>query len=370
MRINRRQSAFGSDLLINGTPIWNSEFRFMDSKLPTADNRPSAESGVILIALLWILTALSAIALSFSRESFVEVAAARNAQSLEASYFVARAGIEETIYRLMQKRLIPTVKRAELEETPDPLDLGIATGNIEGGVYQVDIQDESGKINLNIVSDEQLRALAIASGISQEDAAIITDSILDWRDSDNLHRLNGAEDDYYGTLNPPYKAKNARFDTIEELLLVRGVTPACFYGYPERTSNGSLVYKYGLSRFFTVYSNRNQVNVNFAPLPVLLSIPGMTPQAAQAIYDRRHVKPFKSTSEINHDLALNLGPTTLPFLSTEQTSIYTLTASAHAENSKARRVIRTVISLQQSEKSPYQTLYWNENIPDYEGIKP
>ena len=107
--------------------------------------------------------------------------------------------------------------------------------------------------------------------------------------------MNGAEDDYYQTLNPPYKSKNGRFDTVEELLLVKGITPTYFYGYPERTVDGSVIYRYGLSRYFTVYSNRNQINVNYAPLPVLLSVPGMPAEAATLIYERRLVKPFKNT---------------------------------------------------------------------------
>ena len=342
-----------------------------DCRLTTADCRLTTTSGVILIALLWILIALSGIALSFSRESYVEVAAARNAQSLEDSYFVARAGIATTVYQLMEKQITPSVTRAQLQETPDPVDLGIVTGNFGGGAYRVDIQDESGKINLNTVSAEQLHALAEAAGIPKEDADIIADSILDWRDADKLSRLNGAEDDYYQTLNPPYKAKNGRFDTVEELLLVRGITPAYFYGYPERTVDGSVVYKYGLSRYFTVYSNRNQINVNFAPLPVLLSVPGMPAQAAQMIYERRLAKPFKNTLEITREIPINLGTQTMPLLTTEPTNIFTLTASAHAERSKAKRVIRTVISLQRgSDNAPYQTLYWNENVPDYEGVTP
>ena len=281
--------------------------------LPTADCRLPTESGIILIALLWILIALSGIALSFSRESYVEVAAARNAQSLEDSYFVARAGIATTVYQLMAKQIMPSVTRAQLKETPDPIDLGIVTGNFGGGAYRVDIQDESGKINLNTVSAEQLLALAEAAGIPKEDADIIADSILDWRDSDKLFRLNGAENDYYQALNPPYKAKNGRFDTVEELLLVKGVTPTYFYGYPERTVGGSVVYKYGLSRYFTVYSNRNQINVNFAPLPVLMSVPGMPAQAAQMIYERRLAKPFKNTSEITREIPMNLGTQTMPY---------------------------------------------------------
>ncbi len=342
-----------------------------DYSMPTADCRLPTDRGVILIALLWIMVALSGIALSFSREGYVEVAAARNSQSLEDSYFVARAGIATTVYRLMEKRLLQTVTRAQLQETADPLDLGTVNGNFAGGVYRVDIQDESGKINLNMASMEQLRALAEAAGISKEDADIIVDSIMDWRDADKLFRINGAEDEYYQALDPPYKAKNGRFDTVEELMMVKGVTPEYFYGYPERAVDGSVIYRFGLSRYFTVYSNRNQINVNYAPLPVLLSVPGMPAEAAKLIYERRLAKPFKNTSEITRDIPINLGTQTMPLLTTDQTNIFMLTASAHAERSKAKRVIRTIISLQRGgDNAPYQTLYWNENVPDYEGVKP
>jgi len=339
-------------------------------QLTTNHCQLTTEKGVILIALLWILTALSVIALSFSREGYVEVAAARNAQSLELSYFAARAGIAETIYQLAQKRFSPPVQRLEFQDSTDPLDLGIVTGQIGDGIYRVDIQDESGKIDVNTVSEEQIRALAAVVGIEQNDAGIITDSIIDWRDPDQAHKMNGAEDDYYETLDPPYKAKNGRFETVEELLLVRGIRPEYFYGYSERDPNGSVVNRYGLSRYLTVYSARPQINVNYAPLPVLLSIPGMPPQAAERIYERRLAKPFKTIEEITREIPVDVGTATRRFLTTEQTLTYTLTASAHSARSKARRVIRTVITLDRGEKLLHRTLYWNENVPDYEGIKP
>jgi general secretion pathway protein K len=336
----------------------------------TSNNRWTACDGVILIALLWILTALSVIALSFSKECFVEVAAARNAQSLETAYFAARAGIAAAIYRLMQKPLIAAVQPAGSQETLDPLDLGIVTGNLGGAEYRVDIQDESGKVNLNGIREQQLRLLVEACGIPKPDADIITDSILDWQSPPSAQpHPNGAKDDYYQTLIPSYKAKNGYFDTIEELLLVRGVTTDYFYGHPERAQDGSVVYRYGLSRCLTVYSAgrfQSQVNVNYAPLPVLLST-GMSSSAAQAIFDRRHVKPFKDIMELQREIP-SLG--TVPNLSTAATGIFTLTASARAGNSKARRVIRTVINLAQGQRTLYQPLYWNENIPDYEGNTP
>ena len=366
--VGSRQQAVDSGASIGpGSPV-SRDPASIGFSLPTADCRlPTDQDGTILIALLWILVALAVIALSFSRETFVEVAAARNSQSLESAYFIARAGIESTIYQLLLKRSTPVINQPELQEAPGPLDFGLVTGNLGGGEYRVDIQDESGKLNLNTVQEEQLRKLIEAAGINRPDSDIITDSILDWRDMDNDPRLNGAENDYYQALNPPYKAKNGLFDTVEELLLVRGVTPEYFYGHPERDANGAVMYKYGLSRYLTVYSNRSMgsmVNINFAPLPVLLSIPGMTPEAARLIYDRRHVKPFKSSTDIAQTLGVAVDPKTINSLSFSQTGIYTLTASAHAMNSKAVRIIRTVINLLPSFNKQYRTLYWNENVPD------
>jgi general secretion pathway protein K len=338
------------------------------SGLPAVDCRLHSQSGVVLIAVLWIFVALAVIALSFSKESFVEVAAARNAQSLENSYFAARAGLMTTIYQLIQKRQ-PQNQQLALQETPDAIDLGSVTGNFGGYAYRVDLQDESGKINVNnpVLEEQlqkQLQKLCEVIGIKKEDADIITDSILDWRDGDSLHRMNGAEDDYYQALNPPYKAKNSRLDTIEEMLLIRGVTPEYFYGRPERSPDGSIIYKYGLSRYLTVYANTNTINVNYAPLPVLVAI-GLAPEAAEQIYNRRRTKPFKDLAEVAREL--NLGPTMNLPISVIQTGIYTLTASARAENSKVRRILRTVINIPPGNPNgDYRVMYWNENVPDYE----
>ncbi|NLV32350.1 MAG: general secretion pathway protein GspK [Acidobacteria bacterium] len=331
--------------------------------------RARSQGGVILIGLLWILTALGVIALSFARESFVEVTAARNAQSLERSGFVARAGIETAVYRLLAKRLDRSVRQAATAALPDPIDAGILKGAFAGGVYEVEIQDESGKLNVNTVSEAQLAALIEAAGIPQPDSGIILESILDWRDQDTAHRTNGAEDDYYQALDPPYGAKNGRIDTTEELLLVRGVTPEYFYGRYEQGPDGATVVRFGLARLLTVYSTRSQVNVNYAPLPVLLSIPGMPEDAARAIYEQRKISPFRDLAEMRSAIPFPVG-TWGSQLTTAQTGVFTLTAAAREENSKARRVIRTIISLSPGATEPYQTLYWNENVSDYESTAP
>jgi type II secretory pathway component PulK len=55
-------------------------------------------------------------------------------------------------------------------------------------------------------------------------------AIVDWRDGDSEVTVNGAEDETYQQLNPPYRCKNADFDSLDELRLVRGMYPEILYG--------------------------------------------------------------------------------------------------------------------------------------------
>ena len=56
------------------------------------------------------------------------------------------------------------------------------------------------------------------------------DCILDWLDEDDEPRPYGAEVEFYSTLPTPYEPANGPINSIEELLLVRGVTPALLFG--------------------------------------------------------------------------------------------------------------------------------------------
>jgi general secretion pathway protein K len=100
--------------------------------------------------------------------------------------------------------------------------LGILT---ENGYYTIGITNEAGKVDINTTSELILRNLLLNLGLDLDKADIIVDSVMDWKDPDDLHRLHGAEDDYYISLPNPYKTKNANFETLEELLLVKGMTP-------------------------------------------------------------------------------------------------------------------------------------------------
>ena len=95
-----------------------------------------------------------------------------------------------------------------------------------------------------------------------------------------------------------------------------------------------------------------------------MSAPGMTLDVAQAIIEHRKVKPFQNTDEISKELGIPAGAPALSMLSTNQTEIYTLTASGHREGSRVRRTIRAVVILDRNQFTRYKIVYGNENVPN------
>ena len=97
------------------------------------------------------------------------------------------------------------------------------------------ITDESSKLDLNLATEEQLRQLVgvVVADDQEINPKEIVDAILDWRDADSNPRgdaAGGTEGEYYRVLDRPYRVKNGPFDTVEELLLVKGVTARILFG--------------------------------------------------------------------------------------------------------------------------------------------
>ncbi len=136
------------------------------------------------------------------------------------------------------------------------------------------LTDEDGKLNINTASHDQLMRLP---GMTDNVAA----SIVNWHSANSNASNGGATSDYYLSLPEPYYCKNANFETVEELLMVRGVTRQMLYGdgtapplgaSTSIRSAGNLVsdpqIARGLYDLLTVYSaqpnatNNDHVNIN------------------------------------------------------------------------------------------------------------
>jgi hypothetical protein len=116
-----------------------------------------------------------------------------------------------------------------------------------GRIHYV-LVNESGKIDLNGAGRHLLATFADFLGMEEEEQEILADSLEDWRDADNLHRLQGAEDDYYQDLDPPYRARNGKCIEVSELALVHGAEKI-----------GDLI---KIPEIFTVHNPGGKVNFN------------------------------------------------------------------------------------------------------------
>ncbi|MCK4661006.1 MAG: general secretion pathway protein GspK [Phycisphaerae bacterium] len=92
------------------------------------------------------------------------------------------------------------------------------------------ITDESSKLNINTATEEQLTRLIGQTAPEDTPVQELVGALLDWRDSDEDVRSNGVESEFYRQLRVPYRCKNAPFETVEELLMVRGFTGQILYG--------------------------------------------------------------------------------------------------------------------------------------------
>jgi general secretion pathway protein K len=267
---------------------------------------------------------------------------------------IAEAGIErgiaEIYYRNFYKDQTVELEGREVWST----DGTPYTGKLGNGSYSVSITDESGKIDINMMNDASaiiLKSLLSNSGVSAEDAEIIADSIMDWKDEDDLVRLHGAEDDYYSSLSNPYKAKNANFDTVEELLLVKGVTSDLLYGTKE---------KKGIINFLTVNSKTNRINVNAAPVEVLTALPNMTPELAEAIVNYRQTKEIKTLQEIQGMVGGDISGMSR-YITTGGTNMFTIDSSGSTEGEKGVYAIRATVVVASGDQT-YTVLYYKSPI--------
>src|SRR3970040_2077573 len=215
---------------------------------PCGSTGISNQRGVALLVVLWIFIFLFVVAFDFSAAVRDEASAAHRYGDETQGYYLALAGFERALFDFLQQA--PS-GRGQQSQAPAAL---------FGGTR---------------IDENKLRSIFTNLGIEEPRRTILVDSIMDWRDPDDLHRINGAESDYYQSLPAPYSAKNGPFDSVEDLLWVRGVTTALFYGSSEdgaALERGAIV---GLKQLFTVDSPNNRVNLRTASAEVCHALTGV-----------------------------------------------------------------------------------------------
>jgi general secretion pathway protein K len=317
--------------------------------------RISSQKGVALLMVLWVLTILLVIVFSFSFMTRTEMLSTASFRGGLERKFIAEGGMERAIMELFYRNVYKN-QTIELEGREVwQVDGTPYTGQLGNGTYTVSIVDESGKVDINSASELLLKNLLLAIDIPEEEADTIVDSMMDWKDSDDLHRIHGAENDYYMSLQNPYKAKNARFDSLEELLLVKGVTSDILYGNKDR---------HGLIDFITVYTKKNRININAAPKEVLMAIPNMTPELADSIISSRQTVETTGTTNAQGVLGENYSLMS-QYITTASSNVFSIDAVGRKENEKGAYAIRATVVLTPTtslDELPYKFVYYKKPV--------
>lgn len=216
-------------------------------------NLPNPRAGIVLVMVVVVVAMLSLSAYGYTLLMQTEnEAVILSGDRIQARRLVD-SGVESVRVFLAQGEQIieqyggiyenPDQFQAILvRDDEDPAKIGMFSVlapamNVDEGVQDSNrygLQDEAVRLNLNILTladayqENGGRTLLMALPEMTEDVA---DAIMDWIDDDDEAREYGCEfGDYYSGLTPAYAPKNGPLDSVEELLLVRGVTPALLFG--------------------------------------------------------------------------------------------------------------------------------------------
>jgi general secretion pathway protein K len=324
--------------------------------------------------VLWVIAILSVIALEFSFSMRTEVNITRRYQEEVFLSAHVRGGVHRAIAELVYKhdpRIQQLRKTLKIEETPPEKSEWMTDGRVyllpyDRGDCEIRVMSEAGKVNINTVSDATLRKIITQMGLEGEKRDVITDSILDWRDPEDFYRLNGAENDYYQSLKEPYRCKNGPFDSIEELLLVRGVTPDLFYGRREiQTGEGGKGDRMGLRDLFSIYSPGEQVDINSALLPVLRVALGLPADVARSIVRAREESRFLNQQDLVRrvpEVSSFIGEAGRFIVYQSILPYYTIESRGKAKEGGAIGGLRVIIKIDPREKEGYKVIQWVDRI--------
>jgi type II secretory pathway component PulK len=234
--------------------------------------------GVALLAALWLVVAIAAVALQFS----LEAKERRTIGILASERGVQRAAAAGALALVQAKleyalRVGPSSTNTNVAQLrgADPW-LGIdstLSGPMMIDSIRVDVaaHDLGEKLNINSLSENDIRNFFSFLLSDYTKATQLSQTIMDWRDADSIPRPSGAERDAYIKAEMLALPTNAPFGALDELHNVMGMTPEI----------------YAVSEPYLTTHGATAVNLNDAPVPVLRALPGMTDATLNTILQMR-----------------------------------------------------------------------------------
>ena len=287
--------------------------------------RSSTQDGFIIVAVLWILLALAALATIYSiyvRNSALAISVMDD--ELQADALIS-ASLELTAYRLTVPKEVQRPTRGQFV-----FRLGRAD-------VVVSYLSEAARVDLNAAPKALLTGLFMALGAPNEDADRYADRIIGWRQAPKRSDQTD-EAALYRSAGLPYLPRGAPFAHISELWLVQGLPPVLI---------GRAL------PLVTVYSGRPDINAFDAPPELIAALPGMTPLRAASFMKERDTAPHDKDS-----LSRLLGPDQ-PGATAEASNAFRVNVSMAFQN--GWRTGSEAVILLDAGDAPYQVLSWRSD---------
>jgi general secretion pathway protein K len=250
------------------------------------------ERGFVLISVLLTLALLALVVTQFVFTMRLEASMARSYRDSVLAEHLVEAGVQQAVREILGQAQIVAPDadgqlvfyRALAGQTQPQRMATLPRGRVPlgRGEFSYRITDEAARLNINAAPQARLDRLLAALGVGRSERDVINDSIQDWRDGDELRRLNGAEsDDTYLRSPVPYRARNGNIQDVAELRQIRGVSPSLYAGTAEHPGLGDLL----------TAINLGSVNLNTAAAPVLSAL-GFSDAEVSDVLSTRSRTPY------------------------------------------------------------------------------
>jgi general secretion pathway protein K len=289
-----------------------------------------SQRGIALVLVLWVLLLLTIMTGSFSLMARMDRLEANTLLSGTQARLSAEAAINIAVLAL----------RDPQDDTRMRADGRLYEQEIDGILIEVSAIDERGKLDINSTDELSLANLFTGHGLELDKAELLAAAVLDWRDEDELERVNGAEQDAYDAAGLSVGPANRPFMMTEELLQVIGMS----YELYRRLEPG-----------ITVFSRTGEPNPAFAPVEALMSLPDITfEEAVNFVQERNSQQPGESlgTALPNGTIVMEQG----------RGVTYSIKARATMPNGVWEQLQATIRMGGNRNGTPYRVLRWREGF--------
>lgn len=291
-------------------------------------------NGGALISALFItaIAAIIAVALMVNERLLIHegklvMSSDQSFLNLQAMQLEAKNAVKNTVSQWVNTKNLP----------PNFIPLKKNLGKVQVGDMTITAQldDEQGKYNINNLvnasNQPQFIALlqAVIQGMSLSEAKNIANAVTIWMTSN-------AQDPYYTTMHPPYRASQQEMTNISELRLVNGVTPTIYNALApyltalpvQKLSLAQQQQQSTSSQQSTVSPSETPVNINSVSAPVLMAInPGLSEAQAQSIIACRNQNGDMSNLQTFTTQCVQSSGVTTPLANLITTSSYFLVSA-------------------------------------------